>query len=209
MHTCRHSAHKRVGAEGIHAVYHHTARTATAQWLHQSRWQCPYPLGVEAHPIDGIFHPIHHHGHGARCAETTYCHQYSHEVRNNHHSGLKAVLGALDKGIIYIHLLAHSSQQECHYHGQEQEIGEETRILLYLLLRELGKEIHHAAHKGYQAEQEGEQHAVHVDALLEAQCHHAHERCHGGGYQYGHKHIGGIGGAALCAIHHHTYGHQT
>ena len=117
------AAHEGVGTIGGHGIDHEAASTATAERLHQGGGQGTHKLGVAAYegyaPGDAIDEKVH----GPRGTEYAYGYEDGHEVGDDAHGGLETLFGSLNEGVVYVDLLAHTSDNEAGDDTAEEHVG--------------------------------------------------------------------------------------
>ena len=204
------ASHQAIGTVGRHGFDHQSACAATAQRLHQRRGYGTCHLRIDAHLGKAPGESLLQHAHCTAGAEHTDSHQNSHHEGYEGHGCLKAVFGAVDKGIIDIDP-AHSGLDDKPYDDAQQEYGRKASGESgELLLGQTGRERHHTGHEGRQSNDGTQHHSIpYTDALHKATGEQADQRRDVGGDQDRQKDVGGVCRTELGTVGHDRGRHDS
>lgn len=168
LEDARQSTHERVGSVLRHRVDHHAACTAAREGLHQGGRQSSHEVAVAATGPDAPCDAVDEHVHGTRGPEHPDGHEDGHQIGDDAHRRLESFLGSLDKGVVDVHPFAHAGNDEADNDRHQQDVGNERRDGVHLLLRHLREAPDDGGHYGAHPSQGEQDGAVEqIDALVE------------------------------------------
>ena len=184
----------------LHGIYHHTARSAAGERLHNGRWQGCHIVGIAAAELNKPPYAIHDEVHRSRSTEHADGNKYRNEIRDDADGCFEASFRPFDKCLIDIYLLANTCRNEGDDDGEEDDVGYDSAPEVHRLTVNLCAEPYHAAHHNADAKDKGHDSAVEeVDALVDAGDNHAAKCSDGCGDEDGAKDIRRLC-CTICAL---------
>ena len=116
------ASYERIGTVGRHRIDHHTAGSATRERLHQCRRQGSHEVGVATAGLNTVFDTVDEHVHRSGGAEHGDGHEDGNQIGDDSDGRGETILSPLDEGIVDVHFLPHTSQDEGDDDQHQQDI---------------------------------------------------------------------------------------